>query len=150
VALPEVRLPTAVGLGVDGRLVVAARRGGVVDAELLTMEAYSRGFLVAACELAALVMAGVVYLTVLAYRKKHTAVGVLLTIQLLSFVLTFASVLIGLVVGWVRARRWQITRFMIWWTALVLLAWGNLILAGVMSKMTLDEWRAAFWWLPSL
>jgi len=122
---------------------------GAVDPELLAQNGWAVGFLVTSLQLSALVMTGFLWLTFRAYRHGDTSVGVLFTVLLLlvggGWVL---GVLLGLILGWVLVRRWRVGWFMAWWSALILLTVANLTLAVVMRKMSREEWREWFGWLP--
>jgi ABC-type Mn2+/Zn2+ transport system permease subunit len=122
---------------------------GGVDAELLAQNGWAVGFLIAALQLSVFTLAGFVWLTARAYQRGDTAIGVLFTVLLLliggGWVL---GVLLGLILGWVRVRRWQAREFMAGWSLLFLLAAGNLALAVLMRKMSREEWREWFGWLP--
>ncbi len=119
--------------------------------ELITKNGWAGGLLIASLQLSVLVMAGYVWLTVRAFRRGETAVGILFSA--LGFLVGggwCAGVLLGLVFGWVWVRRWNALPFMIVWSTLVALVIGNFALACVMKKMSLDEWRVYFGWLPAL
>jgi hypothetical protein len=121
------------------------------DAEWAAKNGWAVGFMVATLQLSAFVMAGFVWLTVRAYRRGDTAVGVLFTVLLVivggGWV---AGVLLGLVFGWVWVRRWQVRQFMLWWSGLVWLLVGNFALSVAMRKMSVEEWQDWFGWLPTL
>ncbi|VTR96697.1 unnamed protein product [Gemmata massiliana] len=136
------------------RLVHEFRWDGIMKAEsieLITKSGWAYGFLIAFLQLSVFVMAGYLWLTVRAFRRGDTAVGILFAaLWLLIGGGWLAGVLLGLVFGWVWVRRWNALPFMIVWSILVVLAIGNFALAGVMMKMSLDDWRAYFGWLPAL
>ncbi|MBX9579826.1 MAG: hypothetical protein K2X87_05910 [Gemmataceae bacterium] len=119
--------------------------------ELVTKDRWTVGLMVAGLQLLVLVMAGYVWLAARAYRRGDKAIGVILTVLfLLAGGGWSVGVPLALALGWASARRWQVGWFMAAWTLVILLAAADIALAAVMKGMSLDEWRAAFGWLPDL
>ena len=120
-----------------------------IDTELLAKNGWAVGFLITSLQLMAFVMAGYLWLTVHAFRKGETSIGVIFTILLVIIGGGWTlGVVLGLIVGWTKARRWQIRGFMAGWTTLILLALINLAISAVMRKMSMEDWREWFGWLP--
>jgi hypothetical protein len=117
--------------------------------DLLTQDAWTFAFLIAAVELTVVVFVGYLRLTILFFRKRDAAVGLLCSLLLLlpgcGWLL---GVFVGLLFGWTRARRWGVESFMAFWSAVVLLAVVNYALFLVMGPMPVDRWQHYFGWLP--
>ena len=121
------------------------------DPELAAKGAWAAGFLVAELQLTAPVLAGLVWPTVRAYRRKDTATGLRLTVLLaLGPGGWSVGVPLGLILGWASARRWQVWRLMAGWSALVLTVRANFALAAAMKRMPVEEWSRCFGWLSTL
>jgi len=76
---------------------------------------------------------------VIAIRNRQSAMGiVLVATAILCFPGLLIGVPLGLVYGWTKARRWQIRTFMIFWTAIVIIATLNVV-AYLMVRVGFQE-----------
>jgi hypothetical protein len=120
------------------------------DAEMLAKNAWAVGFLVTSLQLYALVIAGYLWLIVTTFQKGEKSLGIIFAVLFIflggGWVL---GVLLGLIIGWTKVARWQIRGFMTGWTILILIASLNLTISILMRKMSRDDWREWFAWLPA-
>jgi hypothetical protein len=116
----------------------------------LTKQIWTFAFLFAGLQLTIVVLGGYLWLIVLFFRKRETAVGLLCTL-LLPIIGGgwLLGTIIGLLFGWKWAKRWSIQGFMSFWSLAILLAIVNISPFAIMSSMSLDKWQHYFGWLYS-
>ncbi len=114
----------------------------MIPEEFVQEMAWERALLIALLELAVLILAGYLGLVIRFYLRGEVSFGLVCTFSLV-FCLPF-GVLLALLIGWLRAGRWQMRAFMALWTGLVFLACLNFAALSVLSSLDAATLRWLF------